>query len=261
MCTGRGRSGSGCRARTRSGRCTDRRRIQSHTACSCSCSLGRPDTAYDRNRLRLVGPGLALGRAAVEDGRLFPRRVDRLVDCQMDRLRFLAGQLQQRGEHGGIHAAALLQSSEECVEDVSNLRQKRTAPRAAAGSMRIPAPPAGNRAARLPPGKVLPSHTSVPDRSSPGRGRASPRAHARTGAARWPGRGRKVARSRPRCRAARRARARRSARRARPVAAAIAHARRAAHRAVPRGWHAAPHRDNRSASPARAASSTRPEDR
>ena len=73
-------------------------------------------------------------------------------------------------------------------------------------------------------------------RSSPGRDRASRRARARTGAARWRGRGRTARRSRPRPPADRRARACPSALRAPPGAGRRGRARRAAASRISGRW-------------------------
>jgi hypothetical protein len=62
------------------------------------------------NGLRLARTCLAFRRAAVEHGRLFPGRVDRFVGLDPDRVRLLAGQFEQRAEHAGVRALALLQA-------------------------------------------------------------------------------------------------------------------------------------------------------
>ena len=73
------------------------------------CSLGRPWLANNVNGLRLVGFGLTFDRAAVEHDRLLPDRVDGFFSDYFDRLGFFTSQFQQRAQHAGIRAFALLQ--------------------------------------------------------------------------------------------------------------------------------------------------------
>ena len=81
--------------------------------------------ADDVDRLRLAGPRLALGRAAVEDRRLGPALVERPSSGTLHRLRLLAGQLEQRAEHAGIaRCRACSQRAEDGVEDVRHLAQE-----------------------------------------------------------------------------------------------------------------------------------------
>ena len=65
------------------------------------------------HRLQFTGARLALRGTAVEGGGLGPAVVDRLVGHDLDGMRLLAGQLDQRAQHAGIGGAALLQRAED----------------------------------------------------------------------------------------------------------------------------------------------------
>ena len=88
------------------------------------CSVGGTWLANNVDGLRLVGFGLALDRAAVEHDRLLPDGVDGFFSGDFDRLRFLASKFQQGTQHTGIRGFALLQGSEDGVEDVRHFSQK-----------------------------------------------------------------------------------------------------------------------------------------
>ena len=166
-----------------------------------------PSTAVVRWRTIRIGcgwprPRLALGRAAVEHRRLGPALVERLLGCRRDRLRLLAGELQQRAQHARVSALALAAARAKIA-----LRMCAISPRNARGLARRlrrrelehHRQVVGQLAGREQQAGLLVGLRR--GRSSPARGRASRRARARTGAARCRGRGRTAARSRLRRRA------------------------------------------------------------
>jgi hypothetical protein len=142
--------------------------------------------------LRLVRLGLALGAAAVERPAARPRLRRALLRARGPRPALLAGQFEQRADHAGVGAGALLQRAEERVEDVRHLAQEGAGHRGrlGGGELQHHRQVVGQLAGARNTGR--PFRRSAAGRSSPGHGRASRHAHARTGAARWRGRGRSL---------------------------------------------------------------------
>ena len=82
------------------------------------CSLSRTWLANEVDGLRLVGLGLAFGRAAVEHDRLLPDRIDGFLGGDFNRRGFLAGQFQQRGSAYACVLGALLELAGEKASPV-----------------------------------------------------------------------------------------------------------------------------------------------
>ena len=185
-----------------------------HRVCSfiASCPGGGVNCiTADCGRLRgAATPGAPRG---AEDHRLLdPLVVERLL-LRRRRCRGacaaqarLADHRQQRGEHRGVAAAAVAAAPRRPRAGCARSRRACPSPRPRAAATGTRAPPAGSRAARWPASTKPCARVDRPSgRPSPGRGRASRRARARTGAATSRGRGRTARRRLPARRAGRRA--------------------------------------------------------